>query len=281
LFEVSSNSPISLHLSAAGETKEQHAVLVFKTSEAATKATAFSGELLGSTVSVVMASALPGESKSTGATVATKAKDNITSLLASGYVTGSSGAAAGSAHIHRFDEQHNISLRVQIAAEQAKAKIMETDAQLGVSAKVTGGVEAARLKAAEIDEKYELSRKASETAAAAKAKATESYDAAMKNEKFRKSVNAVSSMWGSFTSSASAFGKSVSDTTKEKVAEKQAAKEAAKIAATAEPSAAAEGGEAAAAPAAEAAAAPTTEAAAAPATEAAAAPAAPAAAESS
>ena len=70
---------------------------------------------------VSLASALSAEGGSTAANTAA-------SVLAGGIVlSGKAGAT-----VKNFDEQHNISLRVQIAAEMAKAKALEFDEQHGL-----------------------------------------------------------------------------------------------------------------------------------------------------
>jgi hypothetical protein len=211
----------------------QHAVLIYSTAEAAAKAVDFSGKSLslgdgeGSPVEVSLASTL------SSAAGGSAAQDKVVSILAGGMVLGGKGVSS----VKNFDEQHNISLRVQIAAEMAKAKAMEFDEKHGISTKASAVAASAKAKAAEIDEQYEISRRTTRAASAAQEMASTQYNKAMENEKVKESVTKAASMfksmWAFGASKASAAATAMDETVK-KAKEKAAAEEAEKKAAAVE-----------------------------------------------
>ena len=155
----------------------QHCVIVFTEQESAVTASSFSGTILEANVSVVLAAALE-DGESDPATRGELVKAKLNTLLGRGFSMGQQGVAVAK----NFDKEHNISLRVNIGVELAKAKALDVNEQYKLSEKAAVAKDqaaeatfstsvAAVVKAREIDEQYNVTEKAAALKAAATEKA--------------------------------------------------------------------------------------------------------------
>jgi len=144
----------------------------------------------------------------------------IASLVAAGYVLGSDTIQKA----RDIDEKHMISLQLNVAAEQIKAKANEVDKALHISETATAIKTGVVEKAKEVDGKLHLTEKVDAAVTAAKFQANAFAAKAQENETIAKGVGLLKAVGNNIQNQIQSFKDETSKAIDEKIQEKEGEK---------------------------------------------------------